>query len=389
MKYLGALMAFPVAMVLVMGINWIALLRFPSETAHWTLRARKLWPIRRSAGMHTLLIPAVLGVAHLMATHARQPVFSFALIVSAWAGATFGTYFLSKKIFPQFTFGLWLQVIFAACIKRFGTLGVLVVGGVIMPGDFGWQLVVLGGVVIALQAAMHYGLSIWLLRATGILARARGSEPVCDIVWRIAERMQVPYRAVWILRNPLGYAAAFPTTRDLVFSDGLLAAHPEEEIAAIAAHELAHLSEPRRLVFARVLGAMSLCPLIFIRPMVHAFDFAGIAILLLPLIFFSVYLRRLRRRMEVRADAMASQNAAEAGVYARALERLYRMNQIPAVMPGKHHAHPHLYDRLLAAGVTPDYPRPNPPANWHWTTGLMYGILVCLVVMMITLASLP
>jgi len=36
-------------MLLAMGINWIALLGFPSDATHWTLRARKLYPIRRSA----------------------------------------------------------------------------------------------------------------------------------------------------------------------------------------------------------------------------------------------------------------------------------------------------------------------------------------------------
>jgi hypothetical protein len=58
---------------------------------------------------------------------------------------------------------------------------------------------------------------------------------------------------------------------------------------------------------------------------------------------------------------------------------------MPAGMPGKRQVHPHLYDRLLAAGVTPDYPRPKPPTSLHWTTGLMYAVLVILVVVMITI----
>jgi Zn-dependent protease with chaperone function len=258
-----------------------------------------------------------------------------------------------------------------------------------MPQDFGWQLVLVGGTVIVIQAGLHFGLWIWMLKATGLLVRAKGPEPICDIVWRTSERMQVPYRAIWILRNPLGYAAAFPTTRDLIFSEGLLASHPEGEIAAICAHELAHLSEPRRLVFARVLGAMSLCPLIFIRPMAHAFDFTGIAILLVPMVLAAVFARRLGRKMEVRADAVANQNATEAGVYARALERLYRTNQMPAVMRGKRQIHPHLYDRLLAAGVTPDYPRPKPPATLYWTSGLMYAVVVILFFVAVAMDAPP
>jgi len=51
------------------------------------------------------------------------------------------------------------------------------------------------------------------------------------------------------------------------------------------------------------------------------------------------------------------------GVYARALARLYEANFAPAVMPRKH-SHPHLYDRLVSAGVQPDYPRPEPPTPY-------------------------
>lgn len=249
-----------------------------------------------------------------------------------------------------------------------------------MPEDFGWPLALLGGLVIGLQIAVHFGFWIWLGKITGLMVLAKDSDRLCGIVRQTAERMQVRYHKIWTLRNPLGYAAAFPTTGDLIFSEGLVATHPDEEIAAICAHELAHLTEPRRIVFARVGAAMSWCPLIFIRPMVHAFDFGGVAILLIPMVIASVSVRRLGRKMEERADAVAKENAVEAGVYARALERLYRNNQVPAVMPGKRQIHPHLYDRLLAAGVTPDYPRPEAPNTLHWTSGFMYLILVILFV---------
>jgi len=258
-----------------------------------------------------------------------------------------------------------------------------------MPEDLGWPMVILGLGVISLQAALHFGLWIWMLKVIGLLVRAKDEEPISGIVRTTSERMHVPYRGIWILRNPVGYAAALPTTRDLIFSEGLLTSHPDEETAAICAHELAHLSEPRRLVLARVLGAMSLCPLIFIRPMVHEFDFGGIGILLAPFAIGTVYVRRLGRQMELRADTMANQNAAEAGVYARALERLYRVNQVPAVMPGQRQIHPHLYDRLLAAGMTPEYPRPEPPSTLYWTSGMMYAVVAILFFVMLILNTPP
>lgn len=313
MQHLGVLVAFPVAVLLTLGMNWIALWKFPTEETHWTLRARKLYPIRRSAALNIWLIPAAFGLATWMVTHGYEPLLSFAFVISAWIGAILGTYPFDKKIYPQFSFKLWLRSAYGGWFMRFGVWGVLVAGGVLMPEIFGWPMVILGVGVIAIQAALHFGLWIWMLKATGLLVRAKGQDPVSDIVRRTSERMQVPYRDIWILRSPLGYAAALPTTRDLIFSEGLLMSHPDDETAAICAHELAHLSEPRRLVLARVLCAMSLCPLIFIRPLVHAIDFGGIGILIAPFAIATVYVRRLGRQMEVRADAMANQNAAEAG----------------------------------------------------------------------------
>jgi len=258
-----------------------------------------------------------------------------------------------------------------------------------MPEDFGWPLIITACAILGFQVALNMGLWLWLGKILGLLVRADHTEPLSSIVRRTADQMQVPYRAIWILRNPLGYAAAFPTTRDLIFSEGLIASHPEDEIAAICAHELAHLSEPRRTVYARVIGSMALYPLIFIRPMVHAFDFTGIAILLIPAVILAVFIRRLRRRMEVRADAMADKNAAEAGIYARALERLYRTNQMPAVMAGKRQIHPHLYDRMLSAGVTPDYPRPKAPGSLYWTTGFLYLVVIALITFLVAKSTEP
>jgi hypothetical protein len=36
---------------------------------------------------------------------------------------------------------------------------------------------------------------------------------------------------------------------------------------------------------------------------------------------------------------------------------------MPAVMPGKRAVHPHLYDRMVASGVTPAYARPKAPSK--------------------------
>jgi hypothetical protein len=87
------------------------------------------------------------------------------------------------------------------------------------------------------------------------------------------------------------------------------------------------------------------------------------------------FLGRRRRRMEVRADVFGSRVYEDKGIYARALAKLYQANEMPAVMPRKRMAHPHLYDRMLVAGVTPDFPRPDRPARW----GTWLGVLLVLL----------
>jgi hypothetical protein len=67
--------------------------------------------------------------------------------------------------------------------------------------------------------------------------------------------------------------------------------------------------------------------------------------------------RDISRKLEVRADEMAKAQEHDPGTYARALARIYQDNMVPAVTAGRG-THPHLYDRLVAAGVTPDFPRP-------------------------------
>ncbi len=80
---------------------------------------------------------------------------------------------------------------------------------------------------------------------------------------------------------------------------------------------------------------------------------------------------RLVHRMEIRADAMARQPETAAGTYARALAKIYEANLVPVVLGAKRRTHPELYDRLVAAGVTPEYPRPEAPPGGPRRAGML------------------
>jgi Zn-dependent protease with chaperone function len=183
------------------------------------------------------------------------------------------------------------------------------------------------------------------------------------IVDDVATRTGVPVKATWQIDAIVANAFALTASRDLVFTDRLLKICNDEEIAAICAHEIAHLGEPNIVLAGRLVGSLYLFPLIFVAPLLHRFAAAGLIPAFLGMISISGFAGWLTRRMERRADRLASAKAADEGVYAGALEKIYRENQLPAVNAARLQTHPNLYDRMLEAGVKPDYPRPNRPKS--------------------------
>ena len=68
-------------------------------------------------------------------------------------------------------------------------------------------------------------------------------------------------------------------------------------------------------------------------------------------------------------------------MYARALARIYEDSLLPAVNSRKVESHPDLYDRMEAAGITPDFLRPARPENMSWHGSLFSGVLGIIAVL--------
>ena len=239
-----------------------------------------------------------------------------------------------------------------------------------MPENFGPLTWLMAGGFLLLLLAFRLGLGTRLMRWLRLLKSA--PERLQALVLEISRKMSVSVHATWVLPSHLSNALALPLTRQLIFTEKLLATHPDDEIKAICAHELGHLDEPRKVLLVRLLVSLSVFPLIFINPLVSlGYDETiTTGFLLTGVLLFWLAGIRVSRRMERRADRIAVEKLnAEPAVYARALERLYQTNQMPAVMPSRStKIHPDLYDRMVAAGVTPDFPKPAPPSRLSWTS---------------------
>jgi Zn-dependent protease with chaperone function len=376
---------FVCAGAIVYGLNWLALIPWRKlGEVHWTVRARLLWPVRRASGILMVSVPGALAAAQIYWFPEIPLVYALAAMAGVM-GAMLGTWPMARAVFPERTFGRWLRDLGSMFIVRILLVCVWVGAVILMPREVNRETFVIPFVVIVFTLWQIYGGSLWLLRTAGLLVAP--SERLIRIVQEVADSMGLPLPRIWELRGFGANAIAFPAINTLVVTEGLLAALPNEELSAVCAHEFGHLSEPKRVVFMRILSAFVLLPGIYFKPVIAAWGFTGYLVLLIAVVLISRSVNAFRRRMEKRADSVAAAyEGLSEGTYARALERVYEINQIPAVISGPL-THPHLYDRLLAAGVTPTYPRPAAPARFSWSFVVAMLLLIVSAATAILLAD--
>jgi Zn-dependent protease with chaperone function len=331
----------------------------------WAERARLAYPARIAARQNALLLGLTHAALAYFLAPALGPLPRGALVLltflAGYAGAVLVSFRVERRVRQgRFTAGALVRALLVQWLIFFGGVLILVVVMPLMPLTFNARAWALLG--LAAAAALLYQIGVgfhvaWLL---GLVrpAPARAQE----IVARIAASMAVPVRGVHELNFPLANAFAFPFLGRIAFTPSLLAALDDEELAVVAAHELAHLSESRLALLGRLTPVFLLLSLAATAPLVGDFGpLAPVALVVPFVLLVAVLVPRLSRRLERRADDLAKGRQAGEGVYARALSKVYEANLAPLVEPGKGTTHPHLYDRLVAVGSPPDFPRPQPP----------------------------
>ncbi|MFO0891578.1 MAG: M48 family metalloprotease [Isosphaeraceae bacterium] len=342
----------------------------------WTERARRAWPVRKTSSLALLLLGLPAGLL-LVTPSGLQPVpFPFPMVLGS-AVAIVGilqssiaaerTFNPAYALTPRPAWGVWISWMLV-CVPI--VLLMTAFASVLpdrMNGIAAAELVLL-----ALIAGLYLG---WGRLAALRLLRVIRPAPqrVRAVAERAASEAGVPLRGVEQVALPLANAFAFILDRKIGFTDAAAAVLDDEELAAVCAHELAHLAEPRPVQWARVSQSFLLGFFLAMlagatKPLLGSYGLMGLCLgWLVGCVVLIVGLRLLQRlilKMEHLADARGVGSQAAPGVYARALEKIHRTSLIPAVMPSKRLTHPHLYDRIIEAGVQPDYPRPAPPGRW-------------------------
>jgi Zn-dependent protease with chaperone function len=364
----------------------VSLVRFrvPAE-AHWTERARLAYPLRIAVKANRVLLPiltAPIGfiAARVLGLPWAIPIAIYA--ISAYASTVPVGRFIERRIRRSaLNYGTLRE---QACGWLILIVNVVLWLGLLnaMPWQWGVGAFVVLGIGAGLLAFSVLGGWLLVLRRLGVARPA--SSRLAAVVEAAVARVKVRPKAVFEITTPIVNAVAYPSAGYLVFTDSILAELDDAELTAITAHELGHLSENRLVKFARIIRVYLLLALLALVPLSMTY---GVSVLLvvavLPLLI--ALLHRIARRMELRSDAFGLTHEGEKGTYPRALEKIYRANLVAAVLPKGRQVHPHLYDRLVAAGAEPTYARPLPPPSGSGLAGIPVFVLIALS----TLVFLP
>jgi Zn-dependent protease with chaperone function len=347
-----------------LATNWLALIPWRrAQNQHWTERARLSFPVRSAAASSLWVIPAALTSCILLLWPSQTPHWAL-LVLFITVGTALGNLPIDRELFPRIALRDLLRQMMVLCLIRFLMWFVVLGVAASMPPQFNLE-------ALFLFMAFLFACGFWNRNAWIYLGRKLGLfEPAPERLQRIVQEtsvlVKVPYSQLWLMRISLAQAFAMPGSRVLLFSERMLELLSDEEIAAVCCHELAHLAEPRQHSFQRYVIWLIFLPWVLFKPIIHTFGVSGFFLLLLITAVTPIIFRRISCKLEARAADVAHLNERGAGTYARALLRLHEDGLVPAVVAKKRATHPHLYDRLLAVGFTPDFARPKPAASMAW-----------------------
>lgn len=374
-----------VAFVIAGSLSWLlsSLELIPwrrAANAHWTERARQLFPARVAVVQHAWLIPAAIGLVDRI----FFPKIGWAPLVLAGSfGTAIGAYPFARVTVPGLNFKQWFHWLVANVVTRVLQWLVIVAAILFMPENIGWQTWFIAGLFLAIQIGYQFGFGLFLLRTLRLLRPA--DLRLTRLVEEISARTGVALRSVRELAVPEANAFAYIATRDLVFTSRILEILPEVELRAVCEHEFAHLAESRWVLVGRIVGSLAIFPAIFYHPVSAHYGKGGVAGLALTIVAIWCLRPRLAHAMEKRADRQVVATSSDPAIYARSLERIHRANQMPVVLRNSSlKTHPDIYDRMLEAKVTPDYPRPWPPASFAWS-GMILTVICTLMAMFLVL----
>jgi len=313
----------------------------------------------------TLFLPAFAARVAWMYAGQLLPIGPVGLGLSAFFSAGLGAglvrYRVEKRVHPRLTPRRFVSGAFVRWLFFLWPLVLLLVANASTDNTFTPRsvivLVLVGGLFAGFTAGATIPLADWL----GLLRPADAA--LTAIVERVATQVGHRPKSVWVAESAMANAWVLFVGREMFWTSRALEVLDEDEIAAVTAHELGHLTESKAVTRTRILRLALVFPPCAARPLAGELGPWTVALLIVGFLIMDRMVGRIARRMESRADELAHTHEGDSGTYARALAKIYEANMVPPVLRGKGGVHGHLYDRMTAAGATPPYPRPKPPSR--------------------------
>jgi Zn-dependent protease with chaperone function len=359
----------------------VALFRVTGITsALWTDRARATYPARRAVSLTYWFSTAfiVTLLAEVQNPLLRLPYAAVvALCIPAIVlGLAVANYAIAARLGdPPFRWRRWFRCFGAAWLLFPGWLILLAVI-LAMPNEIGLRAAIVAVVGLTIYAYPGIFGTPPLLCHLGLASPV--SPRLAAAVSEASQKTGLTPAAVYEVDLWAANAFALLIPNQIAFSRRSVEILDLQQLVAVCCHEFAHLGESKRVKLIALASYFAIFPVVFVNAIFDRFGWAGISCLALLITAIFLRLRVIKRRMEGSADTAASRHELDQGVYAAALERLYSDSKIPAVLrsPG---AHGHLYDRMVAAGATPNYERPAPPSRSREYAALAVGLTLVLL----------
>jgi Zn-dependent protease with chaperone function len=343
------------------------------RTDHWTQQARFVHAARLSVVVAAVAAPAgVLALSNItVGPLARVPewLVAGAGVVVAVFAVTRTSWWLEGSVldqplpgFARFLLGFLVRLTPAAVILL---LGFAAPASLSSP----WMITL---ILLAVGVALALRFQLDLLTAFGLAWPA--DEELTSLIGRAASQVGLAPPRVFLIDHHQPNAFAFPWRGTVAFTTRAVAELSEDELESVAFHELGHLSESGAASLLRQAVHFIWIPVVAIKPILGSSGTSGLLVLVVVLGGIVLALRRFGSAMETRSDSHAITNAEASGAYGRALEKVYRIGLIPAVL--RRPSHGQLHERLEAAGLTADFDPPAPPPIRVLAASTMAAVLV-------------
>ena len=234
-----------------------------------------------------------------------------------------------------------------------------------------WTLLAVLGLL-----STRYMAELW--QWSGVVRPA--GERLATAVANAAQRAGVEAPRAFELETHAINAVALPIRNIVIFTQRMVDVLDDDELEAIALHEIAHLNERRSVSRIRTLGILGYLPILAIKPLFGA-GIIAVVLALLLVVAIARFVRRVSAVEETRADHVAVDSSHESHPLGTGLLKAHKAALIPSIVKGDTHGP--LHERLMRAGIEPDFEPVEPKprlGSLLVAVAFFFGLLVVVLI---------